>query len=60
MIVHIHKCIDSRVYVCLCKRKEGKRKRFYALAFSSSPFSVADSEEGAEDDQHGASLEPKF
>lgn len=48
---YTHKCVDLdlRIYVCLCKRKEGKRKRCYALDFSSSPFSVADSEEGAED-----------
>lgn len=40
--------MDAHVYVfvCVCKRKEGKRKRFGALAFSSSPFLVAGSAGG--------------
>jgi len=58
MCIEIH--VYTRVCVCECKTKEGKRKRFCALAVSSSPFSVAGSEKGAVDNQHRALLKPKF
>lgn len=58
--VYRYTCIHVYVCVCACKRKDGKRKRCCALAFSSSPFLVAGDEKGAVDNQHRAFLKPKF